>query len=189
MSRVGFEATTPVFERTKTFRALDLPATAIGHPNNHVNIILPFYFLTSPWLFCETFPLRRFINTYFSFSIQLVQLIVTDECVAKGWTSGFFIIRGREFSLYHHVCTDSGPTEPVTGITTFGAVELTTHLRSVQRSEMRGALSTLLLVVLRHRGTNSIWSYLTGESISRYIYPYLSVMLEFYDQPVNLFFN
>jgi hypothetical protein len=90
----------------------------------------------------------------------------------------FFVIRDREFSLQHHVCTDCGPTQPVIqwmpGITSFRAMELTTHLRSMPRSEMRCALSTCTLLlfmcvmVLRHRGTDSIWSYLTGESISRY---------------------
>jgi hypothetical protein len=31
MARVGFERTTPVFERAKTVHALDRPATVIGH--------------------------------------------------------------------------------------------------------------------------------------------------------------
>jgi hypothetical protein len=46
MPRVVFEPMTPVFERTKTFRALDRAATVIGRPNNHVNTILPFYNVT-----------------------------------------------------------------------------------------------------------------------------------------------
>jgi formylmethanofuran dehydrogenase subunit E len=34
MPRVGFEPTIPVFERAKTFHALDCAATAIGYQHN-----------------------------------------------------------------------------------------------------------------------------------------------------------